>query len=302
MFAHVPTVVVQNVRVSDVEEPGPHPADRDPAHGKHVRRDESAGGVVDDSVESTEAPAGDATSDKPGKGRRITFWIGIGLILAGLGLLGYVAWQFWGTNWVSKRDQREITSELQQNWQAGNGTKPKFVPKGQASALIRIPKFGKKYVVPVLEGVTEDILAKGYGHFQSGGVGGQKVAYPGDIGNYAIAAHRVTHGEPLRHMPDLRPGDKVIVETADATYTYELDTNPNALVIPFTGVWVLDPLPHNPNGGPEPKQVQGQRLITLTTCSEIFHTDNRMIAFGHLVKVTSKGPDTPAAPKQKSSG
>ena len=136
----------------------------------------------------------------------------------------------------------------------------------------------------MLEGVTPDVLAKGYGHFED-------TADPGEVGNYAIAAHRVTHGEPLRHMPDLRPGDKVVVETVAATFTYVLDTDPNELVIPFTGVWVLDPLPHNPRpGGPEPAQVQGQRLITLTTCSEIFHTDNRMIAFGHLASVTTKAP------------
>ena len=136
--------------------------------------------------------------------------------------------------------------------------------------------------MPVIEGTTQGILAKGYGHFED-------TADPGEVGNYALAAHRVTHGEPLRRMPELRPGDTVIVETVDATYTYELDTNPNDLVIPFTGVWVLDPLPDNPEpGGPEPRQEKRQRLITLTTCSEIFHTDNRMIAFGHLVEVEKK--------------
>ena len=225
-------------------------------------------------------------------GRRITFWIGIGLILAGLGLLGYVGWQFWGTNWVSKRHQRELISELQKDWASGNGKKPQVVPRGEASALIRIPKFGRNYVVPVLEGVTPDILAKGYGHFED-------TAEPGQVGNYALAAHRVTHGEPLRDMPELRPGDKVIVETLTATYTYELDTDPNQLVIPFTGVWVLDPLPHNPDGGPEPKQVEGQRLITLTTCSEIFHTDNRMIAFGHLIRSVSKSGAKATASNEK---
>ena len=292
MFAHVSRLVVHNVGVTDAEDPG-HAGE--PTFGKRARRDAppdqpldrpAADGPVDDQPvgDDFDDPEDDETDvEEHSPGRRITFWVGIGLILAGLGLLGYVAWQFFGTNIVSQRHQRQITSELQQNWTAGTGKKPKFVPKGQASALIRIPRFGKKYVVPVLEGVSEDILAKGYGHFQTGGVGGAKVAYPGDVGNYALAAHRVTHGEPLRHMPDLRPGDKVIVETVDTTYTYVLDTNPNALVIPFTGVWVLDPVPHNPDaGGPQPAQVPGQRLITLTTCSEIFHTDNRMIAFGHL--------------------
>ena len=238
--------------------------------------------------------------DKPRGGRRITFWIGIGLILAGLGLLGYVAWQFFGTNWVAHKHQREITSELEKQWESGKGRKPQFIPKGEASALIRIPRFGKKYVVPVLEGTDKaTVLDKGaFGHFPDGKQGGG-TAFPGDLGNYALAAHRVTHGEPLRHMPDLRPGDKVIVETVDATYTYVLDTNPNDLVIPFTGVWVLDPLPHNPTaGGPEPKQVPGQRLITLTTCSEIFHTDNRMIAFGHLVSAEGKAPVASPTAKQ----
>ena len=80
-----------------------------------------------------------------------------------------------------------------------------------------------------------------------------------------------------------------MVETVEATYTYRLDTDPRALVIPFTGVWVLDDVPKNPEaGGAQPKQQKGQRLITLTTCSELFHTDDRMISFGHLVKTERK--------------
>jgi sortase A len=35
--------------------------------------------------------------------------------------------------------------------------------------------------------------------------------------------------------------------------------------------------------GVEPPQEPGSRLLTLTTCSELFHTDNRLVAFGHLV-------------------
>lgn len=224
-------------------------------------------------------PSYDEPPVKKGAVRRITFWVGTGLILAGLGLLAYVAWQLWGTNWVSKREQRAVATQLQEDWAAGESKPPEF---GDASALIRIPKFGPKYVIPVIEGTTQDILAKGYGHFTDS-------AGPGQVGNYALAAHRVTHGEPLRRMPELRPGDKVIVETRTHVFTYTLDTNPNDLVIPFTGVWVLAPLPDNPaQGGVEPKQVEGQRLITLTTCSEIFHTDNRMISFGHLTNAKEK--------------
>jgi sortase A len=85
-------------------------------------------------------------------------------------------------------------------------------------------------------------------------------------------------------MPALEPGDEIIVETARATYTYELDTAGDALEVPFTAGWVLDDVPANPDeGGVQPAQEPGQRLITLTTCSELFHTDDRLVAFGHLV-------------------
>jgi sortase A len=216
-------------------------------------------------------------------GRRASLWFGVALITVGVALLGYVGWQYYGTNWVAHRRQDEVAGTLQKQWvERGAKLEPKYVPTGEASALIRIPRFGKGYVIPVLEGVSDDALATGFGHF----IGN---ADPGEVGNYALAAHRVTHGEPLRRMPDLRPGDRVVVETAAARYTYELDTDPDQLVIPFTGLWVLDALPRNPRpGGPQPAQRKGQRLITLTTCSELFHTDDRMIAFGHLVKTQRK--------------
>ena len=89
-------------------------------------------------------------------------------------------------------------------------------------------------------------------------------------------------------MPELRPGDTVEVETRRATYTYRLDTDPNKLIVTFADVWVIDALPTNPRGGVQPAQRAGQRLITLTTCAELFHTDNRMIAFGHLVRTTPR--------------
>ncbi len=142
---------------------------------------------------------------------------------------------------------------------------------------MRIPAFGKKYVVPVQQGTSDEVLAEGFGHFRG-------TAQPGQVGNFAIAGHRVTHGEPLRDMPSLRPGDRVVVETRTTTFTYRLDTDPNDLVVDLDNVWVLDPVPHNPRGGVQPAQRRGQRLITLTTCAELFHTDDRMIAFGHLVK------------------
>jgi sortase A len=215
---------------------------------------------------------------RPRRRRGVAFWLGLALILAGLAVLGYVAWQFFGTNVVAHRKQQQIVERTEQIWQGEAGAKGRAegIDLDGASALLRIPRFGKDYVMPVQEGVSDDVLAEGFGHFESS-------VRPGRVGNYAVAAHRVTHGEPLRDMPKLRPGDTVVVQTRNADYTYELDTNPNDLVVTFEDIWVIDPLPKNPDGGVQPSQRPGQKLLTLTTCAELFHTDNRMIAFGHLV-------------------
>ena len=204
------------------------------------------------------------------------------MIVVGLGLLGYVGWQFYGTNIVSAHKQQQVVERTERAWRrsgGGGGGARSATGVGTAQALIRIPRFGRKYVMPVQAGVSEQVLAEGFGHFLH-------TAGPGQKGNYAIAAHRVTHGEPLRNMPELRPGDKVLVETRTKTFTYVLDTNPNDLVVSFTGTWVLDPRPKNPISGGVSAGDYPQ-LLTMATCSELFHTDNRMIVFGHLVHVTN---------------
>lgn len=236
-----------------------------------------------DSSRPSPAPQSGESSPRPRRTSRQRLLTAIGLLLVGAGLavLGWVAWQLWGTNWISHRHQAEAVESVRRQW--ANGQDTAQVDAGVVTAVIRIPRFGKDYEVPVLEGTSDEALASGFGHFTD-------TARPGRAGNYALAGHRITHGQPLREMPELRPGDKVIVETRRATYTYVLDTPGDGLIVPFTATWVLDPLPTNPDGGVQPDQAPGQRLITLTTCSELFHTDNRMIAFGHLDSVSRHRP------------
>jgi sortase A len=211
--------------------------------------------------------------------------VGLVLVLCGVGMIGYVAWQYWGTNIISKHRQQEITQDLLKTWSneasgregAGvAGVDSRETALGDALALVRIPRFGDGYVVPVIEGVGDDELASGFGHYP-------ETAMPGKIGNFAIAGHRVTHGEPFRDLPDMRPGDEVVVETADAVFTYVLDTDPNDLVVQPDDTWVLDPVP-----GESPDTKPDQARITLTTCAELFHTTDRMIAFGHLEETQRK--------------
>lgn len=226
---------------------------------------------------------GGSPVEAPSRKRRISFWIGCGLIAAGLAVLAWVAWQFWGTNWQSERRQGEVRSALQDGWADGQDVvRTDF---GNASALLRIPRFGKDFEVPVLEGSTDKVLASGVGHMEN-------TAEAGGQGNYALAGHRVTHGEPFAEFPSLRAGDKVFVVTRAATYEYVLDTGGEDLIIPFTQVWPLDGKPVNPEEGgvQPPATIDGEpndHVLTLLTCSEIFHTDNRSIVFGHLVETTA---------------
>jgi sortase A len=212
-------------------------------------------------------------------------WLGAVLVVAGLVMIGYVAWQLWGTNYISRQEQAKAVDEVQQLWAEPRSEigRTSAGPQGAATALIRVPRFGSDYVMPVFDGISDEVLAKGFGHFEDS-------AGPGKKGNYALAAHRITHGEPLRRMPEMRPGDIIEVETRNKVFVYRLDTNPNELVVTFDDVWVVDRRPVNPDpDGVGP--ARHPRLITLTTCAELFNTDDRMIAFGHLVQTRDKpGP------------
>lgn len=199
--------------------------------------------------------------------RRTLLTAGAGLLVAGVAVLGYVAWQVAGTTELSQRRQAETVERTELAWQTRSAAELSL-DTTTATALVRIPRFGDHYVVPVVAGVGEDDLDDGLGHFPGS-------AKPGGVGNFALAGHRITHGQPLREMADLRPGDQVVVETRDAVYTYELDTDAGELVVDDDAGWVVEPRP-------------GKRLITLVTCAELFHTDRRMVAFGHLVSTAPR--------------
>lgn len=202
---------------------------------------------------------------------RVITFVGIVCILTGLSFLGYVGWQYFGTNIVSKQKQEKVTQELVTNWDDGID--------GNAIGLLRVDRFGKDYEVPIVPGFDDKALAEGVGWYEKGEA-------PGQIGNFAIAGHRVTHGEPFRDFLKLRKGDKVEVETRTRIYTYELRDNGNDRVLDFTQGWVLDAVPGKKG------EVATQPVLTMLTCSELFHTRNRNIVFGDLIDTQPKGSRT----------
>ncbi|GAA1949573.1 class E sortase [Nocardioides panacihumi] len=222
----------------------------------------------------------------PGRARTLSRVLIGGGALVVLGSGSVLAWQYAATDAIAHHEQRTELAAIERRWQTDSAiaSTPTTAPvrvRTSERAIIRIPRFGKQYAVPIREGVGADVLADGFGHYPG-------AAAPGQVGNYAITAHRVTHGEPLRAMPELRPGDTVVVETATEVYTYVLDTGGDDLVVHKSAVWTIQPRPHNPSGGVQPPRAAGDRLITLTTCASLVHTDDRMIAFGHLLSTTRK--------------
>ncbi len=205
--------------------------------------------------------------------RRVVTAFGMILVLIGLSLLGYIAWEYFGTNVVSKHKQAEIKQQLVNDW--GKGL------DGDAIGLLRVKRFGNKFEVPIVKGFSDSALARGVGW-------DTKSARPGHIGNFAIAGHRVTHGEPFSKFPSLKKGDLVVVETRKDIYTYKLRNSGTSITVDFTVGWPLLAVPRPGAEGVHPTKA----VITLLTCSELFHTRNRNVVIGDLVSTEVKTAKT----------
>jgi sortase A len=208
--------------------------------------------------------------------RRLFRTLGFLMIAAGLSMVAWFAWQYWGTNVVAQQEQDKILAE----W-----------TKTDAIGVLRVPRFGADYEVPILPGGDlveqkgREALTRGVAWYEPG-------SQPGDIGNFVVAGHRVTHGEPFKDFPKLKAGDKVRVETRDAEYTYVLRNGGTEIIVPFTVSWPLWAVPDPDRPDAEPTE----RLMTLVTCSELFHTSNRSVVIAELEK-TDRGEPAPTKAK-----
>ncbi|MFS4097478.1 class E sortase, partial [Streptomyces sp. AF1A] len=158
------------------------------------------------------------------------------------------------------------------------------VRRSQAYAVLSIARLRLR--VPVAEGVSKaGVLDKGYvGHYPG-------TQQPGQAGNFALAGHRNTHGEPFRYLPRLRRGDEIEVETRTATYTYDVDQ-----ILPRTfalDAGVVRPVPRSlvrPGYGYR----EPGHYLTLTTCTPEFTSRYRMVVWGRLASVRPRWPGAPA--------
>ena len=225
-----------------------------------------------------------APARRPGW-QRVTGALGELLVTGRLVVLLFVVYEVHVTDSLTPNRQDELAEELRDTWAAAPagpaGVRP-GVP-GDAVAVLHVPRLGAGYRRVVLEGTAEEQLAQGPGHYPG-------TALPGEQGNLALAGHRVGKGSPFLELDLLRPGDPIVVETADSWFVYrvlgdagtgEFTGDPSGIpgqrIVAPTAVEVISPTP-----GDGPTEPATGAYLTLTTCHPRFSAEQRLVVQARL--------------------
>jgi sortase A len=217
----------------------------------------------------------------------------------GVVVLLFVAYEVWGTDLVAAQAQAGLSDTLHRQWTGGQdapvvGPEQAAVPgAGTPFAFLHIPRLDAGYSRAVVEGTGQQQLAQGPGHYPG-------TALPGQQGNFAVAGHRVGRGSPFLDLDTLRPGDPIVVETADWWYVYRVlgpagdaagPAVPGSEVVRPTDVAVLHPVPD----GPADATPDGAYL-TLTTCNPKFSARERLVVHALLDGAPASRREFPQGP------
>lgn len=240
------------------------------------------------------------------------------LITLGLVVLLFVVYEVYWTDLVSAGKQREATSALDNTWKAeaeDPARQDHFqgLGEGDGFAKMYIPAFGADYNFTIVEGTTAESLEIGPGHYT-------QTAYPGEVGNFSVAGHRVGKGAPFNDINLINSCDAIVVETKNNWFVYRAlpkeeekagwaegkgtearckgvsvlggpyqDVIGQQVVLPTNGS-VVAPVP-----GLETVPSAGEQvaLMTLTTCHPRFSDKERLIVHSVLVKQWQKDPAKP---------
>lgn len=216
--------------------------------------------------------------------RRLMSVSGWALLWTGLGLLGWVGFQLWGTDVINARSQAQAAAALEEVLDERRSELPPpvstttpepteepsepsvpeapalqpepAVGEGEPFGTISIPSIGVEQVL--FGGVTPETLQLGPGHIPW-------TVLPGQPGNAVLSGHRVTYGRPFHDLDLLDEGDVISVETAIGVHEY---TVRDMFVVSPTDVWVTDP--------------RRGAWLTLTTCNPKHSARERLIVVAEL--------------------
>jgi sortase A len=145
---------------------------------------------------------------------------------------------------------------------------------GQPFALMRVPAFGPHWQFAIVQGTSLGQLALGPGHVPGTGL-------PGQPGNFVVAAHDVTAGNPFLHLRTLHYPDRIFIYTKNWIYQYVVHSE---RVVRYTDTAVEYPVPGHPGAAPH------RSSITLITCTPVTlaFTPWRVVVTGELAHVTAR--------------
>jgi sortase (surface protein transpeptidase) len=120
----------------------------------------------------------------------------------------------------------------------------------------------------------------------------------------AIAGHRTTYGSPFHDLDLLRPGDPIVVETADSWFTYRVlgdpvsgnfGSDPSGIpgqqIVSPADVQVINPTPNAAADAPP-----SGSYLTLTTCHPRYSARQRLIVHAVLDGAGVAKADAPDGP------
>jgi len=211
------------------------------------------------------------TIASPGRLARLIDFLGRTMIVAGLLLLSFVAYQLWGTGIAEGRSQNAMSTQFAKPQPIPLVTPQPIQPKlGDVVGRITIPSIGvSKYVVA---GVRLKDLERGPGLFPGSPMPGQK-------GNVAIAGHRTTFGAPFSRIDELHGNEKINLESKDGTFTYRVNGEPK--IVSATDTAVAQTIDSN------------TATLTLISCYPKWTSRQRIIVVATLETTETPPPATP---------
>ena len=179
------------------------------------------------------------------------------LIVAGVGLLGYVGGEYWWMYHRQKTLEAAWTQQAAALAAADQATPVKISPE-QMLTRLRVNKIGIDAIV--VEGASRKDLSEGPGHMK-------QTAEPGEAGNAVITGHRDTF---FRHIHELSKGDQIQVQRNGKNFIYEVTGR--RIVIP-EDISVI-----KPTNDPQ---------LTLITCYPTYYigpAPKRLVVFSKLIE------------------
>ena len=212
------------------------------------------------------------------------------MLTIGVVLLLFAFYEAYWTNVESGQLQEEASADLEEQWR---NPRQKMEPElGEAFAQLYIPAFGSDYHFAIIEGTNEDDLLRGPGRYVDSQM-------PGEMGNFAVAGHRVGKGAPFNDLGKLETCDDIVVETQTERITYRVLPIDGEQADCFNGIppeysHVVGRHITTPgdvsvtNPVPESDAAPNREILTLTTCHPQFSNAERMIVHAMEVEKEEK--------------